>query len=246
MSVSSDSENSDAAGWLDVEPDQEQITFVSLFDAETFSSIEDLLTHCKTQHAFDLVATVQRLGLEFHDAIKLVNFIRACTHEKKSLPQVISIHDFSDDKYLKPVLENDALLFSLDEILLEGPGNTENASPEQKPSPETRQKELEAELAAVNERFASYRMAVEETLDKRWGDENEAGKLGNEKKKDSSDYYFESYAYNGKTATKNHICNSRKQANMRQTSTKLCSRMRFAPTHTVILSTRTSNCSRGR
>lgn len=197
MSVSSDSENSETADWLDVEPDEEQITFVSLLDAETFSSIEALLTHCKTQHAFDLVATVHRLGLEFHDAVKLINFIRTRTLEKQSLPRAISVQDFADDKYLKPVLENDALLFSLDEILTQDPGNIDNASSEQTSSPEARNKELETELAAVKERFANYRLAVEETLDKRWGDENEAGKPGNEKKKDSSDYYFESYAYNG-------------------------------------------------
>lgn len=196
MSISSDSENSDTADWLDVEPDEEKIVFVSLFDAKTFSSLEGLLTYCTSQYAFDLVATVHRLELEFHDAIKLINFIRARTKEKQNLPTAISTRDFSDDKYLKPVLENDALLFSLDEILNEGPGDPRHDSSEKRTSVEARNKELEAELAAINERFASYRLAVEETLDKRWGDENEAGTLS-EKKKDSSDYYFESYAYNG-------------------------------------------------
>ncbi|XWX00982.1 hypothetical protein V2A60_009007 [Cordyceps javanica] len=179
MSASSHTENSDAADWLDLEPDEEQITFVSLFDTETFPNLEELLTHCRTQHAFDLVATVHRLRLEFHDAVK-----------------AISAGDFADDKYLKPVLENDALLFSLDEILSEGPANPETATKGQALSVESRNKELEAKLAELNERFASYRLAVEETLDKRWGDENEAGNLGREKQKESSDYYFESYAYN--------------------------------------------------
>ncbi|KAJ6787477.1 hypothetical protein PWT90_02701 [Aphanocladium album] len=196
MSITSDSSNSDAAEWLDVEPDEEQITFVSLFGAETFSNIEDLLAHGKIQHGFDLVATVNHLDLEFHDAIKLINFIRACTQEKQSLPLAISAQDFADDKYLKPVLENDALLFSLDEILVEKPRNEESASAEDKSSLEARNKKLEDDLAAVKEQFAGYRLAVEETLDKRWGDENDIGKSGNGKKKDSSDYYFESYAYN--------------------------------------------------
>ncbi|ATY67079.1 arginine methyltransferase [Cordyceps militaris] len=196
MSVSTNSEISDAAEWLDVEPDEEQIVFASLFDTETFSSIQDLLNHCKTHHAFDLVATVHRLGLEFHDVIKLINFIRDCTKEAKNLPPNISAGDFADDKYLKPVLENDALLFSLDEVLSEVTEGSEHAQSRQKLSCESRKKELEAELAAVKEQFASYRLAVEETLDKRWGDETEAGNRVCEKKKDSSDYYFESYAYN--------------------------------------------------
>ncbi|KAM3547622.1 hypothetical protein MY1884_009501 [Beauveria asiatica] len=195
MSMSSDSENSDAADWLDVESDEEKIVFVSLFDAKTFSSLEGLLTYCTSQYAFDLVATVHRLELEFHEAIKLINFIRARTKKKQNLPTAISTLDFFDDEYLKPVLENDALLFSLDEILNQGSENLRHVSSEKKTSVEARNKELEAELAAVNERFASYRLAVEETLDKRWGDENEVGTLS-EKKKDSSDYYFESYAYN--------------------------------------------------
>lgn len=197
MSVTSESSNSDAADWLDVEADEEQITFVSLFDAETFSNIEDLLAHSKTQHGFDLVANMKRLGLEFHDAIKLINFIRTCTQEKKSLPQTISAQDFADDKYLKPVLESDALLFSLDEILGDTPEDSANVPGDDKQGIQARNQELEAELAAVKEKFASYRLAVEETLDKRWGDENDTGKPANEKKKDSSDGYFESYAYNG-------------------------------------------------
>lgn len=196
MSASTDSENSDGVDWQDVEPDEEQITFVSLFGPETFATIGDLLQDCKT-HNFDLAATTRRLNLEFHDTIKLVNFVRSCVQENHGVPDTIRAQDFADDAYLKPVLENDALLFSLDEILSDEDVTETATSSAQQISLENKNKELEIELDAVKERFASYRLAVEETLDKRWGDDNEPGKPTAEKKKDSSDYYFESYAYNG-------------------------------------------------
>lgn len=198
MSASSDSDISDGADWLDVEPDEEQITFVSLFGPETFSSIDDLLRHCKANHGFDLAATVRELKLNFHDAIKLVNFIRCQVEEKKSLPKPLSSQDFADDKYLKPVLENDALLFSLDEILGDENETSQTASVEEPSSLEAKNKDLQAKLEAVTEQFASYRLAVEETLDKRWGDENEQSVSQAKPKQDKPDYYFESYAYNGK------------------------------------------------
>ena len=77
MSVSSESEVSGEGDWQDLESDNESITIVSLFDAKTFTSTNDMLKHCKEQHDFDLIALIKRLQLDFHGSIKLVNFIRS-------------------------------------------------------------------------------------------------------------------------------------------------------------------------
>lgn len=198
MSTTSESSHTDGADWLDVEPDEEVVTYISLFGPESFPSLNSMLADCSEKHAFDLVANLKRLNLEFHDAIKLVNFVRSQVSAQQPLPQPITASDFADDKYLKPVLENDAVLFSLDDILEENENNAsaEAGSGASSDSALAEKKRLEAELAAVKDQFANYRLAVEQTLDKRWGDDKETGSSSGIKK-DNSNYYFESYAMNG-------------------------------------------------
>lgn len=205
MSVSSESELSGEGDWQDVESDHEAINVVSLFDAKTFSSAGDMLKYCKEHHDFDLVAVISRLKLDFHGSIKLVNFIRSNVKAGQPvLPSDISVDDFADEKYLKPVLENDALLFTLDEILEEQEYHETGAAQASGDALAIKNKELEAELEALHSQFANYRLAVEQTLDKRWGDESEPGPLAGSEKKDNSNYYFESYAEHGKMTRRHH------------------------------------------
>jgi protein arginine N-methyltransferase 3 len=56
-------------------------------------------------------------GLEFLDLIRLVNYIRSEAMMGNLKPDVSSKTQFEDEKYLKPVLEDDAVLFSLEDAL---------------------------------------------------------------------------------------------------------------------------------
>lgn len=209
MSNLSDSSVSDGVDWQDVELDEEQITYVSPFGSETFTSLEALLEHCRTTKNFDLLTTAKRLKLDFHGGVKFVNFLRASTRDSKPVVAAnVSAQDFEDDKYLMPVLENDALLFNLDELLEQEEDAVDEApaSSDGPLTPQTQNKQLQAELTSLNEQFANYRLAVEQTLDRRWGDEADAKPTGSEPKKDNSDYYFESYAANGKLAYRVGCC----------------------------------------
>ncbi|KAH8694848.1 S-adenosyl-L-methionine-dependent methyltransferase [Ilyonectria robusta] len=194
MSLHNDSEGSDEGEWLDMEPEEEEtVAITSFFDAQTFPTVVAMLDHCKKDHAFDFAACLKRLSLDFHGAVKLVNYVRDHVKQGLSLPAEISLGDFEDERYLRPVLENDALIFSLDEILetIQGSGadmETKDASVD---SLSARNRELEEELEKVRGQFANYRLAVEQTLDRRWGDEADAVPA---QKKDDSAYYFESYA----------------------------------------------------
>ena len=204
MSPPVDSDASDEGDWLDVEPDEEAVAIVSLFDAKVFHTVDAMLKHCQEQHSFDLVANIKRLQLDFHGAVKLVNFIRSQVKENQPLPKEISPNDFEDDRYLQPVLENDALLFTLDEVLEEGDHNDGEAAAMRagEASPEAlsaRNRDLEVELESLRSQFSNYRLAVEQTLDRRWGvdDEEPAASASSAPKKDNGDYYFESYAEHG-------------------------------------------------
>ncbi|KAK2603930.1 Ribosomal protein arginine N-methyltransferase rmt3 [Conoideocrella luteorostrata] len=189
---SQDSDTSEESQWLDIEPDTENISVASLFDAQTFPTLPEMLEHCKQQHNFDLRANLRRLQLDFFGAVKLVNYIRHHVQNNSALPKQILPEDIEDERYLKPVLENDAVIFSLDEIL-ESLGNLDTADA---PASEllARNKSLEAELESIRESFANYRLTVEQTLDQRWGVDDGPTTPLQSKKKDSSGYYFESYA----------------------------------------------------
>lgn len=122
----------------------------------------------------------------------------------------MTLEDIKDDGLLKPVLEDDALIFCLDELLLPSNGAAQPPTVvglESEPAAALRERvaALEDELARVAAQFEKYRLAVQETLDQRWGPDTPqssqprqgsrsgalAGAAGN------SSYYFEGYAGNG-------------------------------------------------
>ncbi|KAJ6441696.1 Ribosomal protein arginine N-methyltransferase rmt3 [Purpureocillium lavendulum] len=198
------SSGADDGEWLDVEPDEEAVTVVSLFDDKTFSSLEEMLAYCQQQHGFDLKANLTRLQLDFIGAVKLINFIRDCVGRGQTLPSPITAQDIDSDELLRPTLDNDAVLFSLDDVLETISASEAESGGEQTVALQKRNAELEAELEAIRSSFANYRLTVQETLDRRWGDEQDgpdgsvkpSAQASSPPARNNSDYYFESYAFN--------------------------------------------------
>jgi protein arginine N-methyltransferase 3 len=198
-------DSKDDEGWEDAEPDQEEIPFISLLDDEVFMDIQSMLSHCKEKYGFDFLEVRQRLGLDFYDNIKLVNYIRSRVHSGHKITSSISREDFDNEKYLKPVLESDALLFSLDELPdVENVQSTDKGKAvEAEPGAlVARVSELEEELRRMQSQFDNYRATVSETLDERWNERSPSGPskpIGEEKegKRDDDSHYFSSYSYNG-------------------------------------------------
>jgi protein arginine N-methyltransferase 3 len=192
-------------GWEDAEPDNEATQFVSLFDKEVFTDVNAMLEHCKSKYSFDFLAVRQRLGLDFYGSIKLINYIRSEASEGHQISSGLSQQDFDDEKYLKPVLDDDALIFNLDE--LPDVEETTTASKGKDISQDASQlvarvSELEEELRRMQNQFDNYRAGVSETLDQRWNDRSGAGPSGTageakEEKRDDDSHYFTSYSYNG-------------------------------------------------
>jgi len=208
---SGSSENSDILdikddeGWEDAEPDEEETRFISLLDDEVFMDIHAMLNHCKQKYNFDFLEIRQRLSLDFYGSIQLVNFIRSQIHSGNKVSVDISKQDLDDEKYLKPVLEDDALLFSLDELpdVVDGVrGTTGKEVSSGSGELVSRVSELEEELRRIQLQFNNYRATVSETLDDRWNEKGTAGPsraVGTEKevKRDDDSHYFSSYSYNG-------------------------------------------------
>lgn len=127
----------------------------------------------------------------------------------------ISWTSIDQEQYLKPVLDDDAVilgLFDLPELKPEAAAAAaataaQGGSEALVDDLLKRNSELQEELARVAAQFDSYRVAVQQTLDERWGDVDQAeaeaaaaaakagkGKDAVAEKKDDSKSYWESYA----------------------------------------------------
>jgi protein arginine N-methyltransferase 3 len=96
---------------------------------------------------------------------------------------------------MQPVLEDDALLFSLDDVL--DSGDADQDLPTGSSSDKTAQ--LEAELDRLRAQFAEYKLTVEKTLDDRWNEPAKDGEAGSSNTKNENHQdpgYFDSYSYN--------------------------------------------------
>ncbi|KAJ5288009.1 hypothetical protein N7478_003695 [Penicillium angulare] len=199
-SVSDESDSSNEEGWEDVEADDESQPVVDLFSDQLFPDVRSLLKECKEKHQFDLLKIQKDLDLDFLDTIKLVNYVRSEVKAGNKIPDVSSKSKFADDAYMKPVLEDDALLYSLDDI-------TEEQGEEAVPGSEAerRVQELQEDLERLQTQFSEYRLAVQQSMEDQLTKEDDkldaSAPAGNPngatKAQEIDEDYFASYAYNG-------------------------------------------------
>lgn len=136
--------------------------------------------------------------LDFLDTIKLVNYIRSQVKAGNMTPDVSSKAKFDDEAYLKPVLEDDALLYSLGDVLEEDESEVPGGAAEK------RVLELQEDLERLQTQFSEYRLAVQKSMDEQLSKEDEGlssppsapPKSTNRIEAAESDY-FTSYSYNG-------------------------------------------------
>lgn len=148
------------------------------------------------------------VGLDFYESIKFVNYIRSQVKSGNLKPDVSSASFFSDDRYLQPVLEDDALLFSLDDLSSSQAEDESVVKDTGEISAQEKITELEKQLDSARHQFHVYQLQVEETLEKRWNEAEGTSRpkasvstiKDGETKSDGIDFegdYFESYSYNG-------------------------------------------------
>jgi protein arginine N-methyltransferase 3 len=93
-----------------------------LFCTSSFGGPEATWKHCSEEHAFDFVALKKKWGLDVYGSMKFINYIRrhvldnpaANSWVYPSFRQLeIDRTLFEDERYLHPVLEDDALLYEM-------------------------------------------------------------------------------------------------------------------------------------
>jgi len=134
------------------------------------------------------------LGLDFYGCVKLINYIRS-EIAQSHIPDFTAPAAFvQDEKYLRPVLEDDALLFGLGEEEEEEEGEecikegAEGLTEDQK-----RIQALEERLKKLELVHSEYREAVNRSLEMRLVEDSGDKKEGGE----DDSHYFESYSGNG-------------------------------------------------
>ncbi|KAG0165797.1 hypothetical protein DFQ30_007992 [Apophysomyces sp. BC1015] len=109
--------------WDDWESDdQENSESKCLFCEQIFNKPVETFEHCKTAHGFDFLGVKRSLNLDFYQTIRMINYIR---QQALTQPDLAATKTFTmsgcekfleNDEFLKPVLENDALLFAFEEL----------------------------------------------------------------------------------------------------------------------------------
>ncbi|PKY08559.1 protein arginine methyltransferase RmtB [Aspergillus campestris IBT 28561] len=196
-SASEDSDISNEEGWEDVEPDDETQPVVGLFSEKVYPDVHAMLKETKEKYNFDLQKIQRELGLDFLEKIKLVNYLRSQVKAGNMSPDVSTKEKFEDDAYLKPVLEDDALLYSLDDI-----EDTESEAPRGTEA-DKRVVELQEELERLQSQFFEYRTAVQKSMEDQLTQEDDkivaAGpstRTAPGKAEEIDADYFSSYSYN--------------------------------------------------
>ncbi|NXY70429.1 ANM3 methyltransferase, partial [Glareola pratincola] len=88
-----------------------------LFIYRWFSSPEDVFSHCKTEHQFDVCDVIKKHGLDFYGYVKLINFVRLKRPTAAYLSSLSCPLPWEGEEYLKPELEDDLLLqFDIEDL----------------------------------------------------------------------------------------------------------------------------------
>ena len=166
------------------------------------------------------------VGLDFLDSVKLVNYIRSVVKAGTQAPIVTTREAFQDSTYLQPVLEDDALLYSLEDL---GEREEIEHSPEARVAvlgEAARPFDLEANTSILKEvelikirslidKVTQNRQAAQEPsdrsgvnmdqdVDKAIGSD---GNISGTNQIDEDTHYYASYGYNGQKSIQSGTVN---------------------------------------
>ena len=104
---------------VDSELDAEVDAFICLFCSHTTTDLPSLWRHTAAQHRFDFLALSSSHQLDFYGRIRLVNFVRSGVKDGFSEADVLQGVEggqwMEEDKFLQPVMDDDAVLFNLED-----------------------------------------------------------------------------------------------------------------------------------
>ena len=102
------------------EDDDSKLSITCLFCPVALPSMAELDSHSSSLHAFHLASVSASLQLDFYGRVRLVNYARQALRDGFAAANVVQAVQsgggwLADDRYLQPVLEDDALLCMLED-----------------------------------------------------------------------------------------------------------------------------------
>ncbi|KAK0345616.1 hypothetical protein LTR91_005602 [Friedmanniomyces endolithicus] len=149
----------DSPGWEDVEEEVEVASIKCLICDEKLDGARKMVVHCMESHSLDLDRIRKEHRLDFLATIQLVNYIRFQVRSNNAISTdhlISNPEAFRQDRFMQPVLEDDALLYSIDEL-----GNPND--PEDPLAQKSEDGDVEGGAEGVGE-SAGHRMVVERAL----------------------------------------------------------------------------------
>ncbi|KAL8968368.1 MAG: hypothetical protein Q9183_002491 [Haloplaca sp. 2 TL-2023] len=195
--------------WRDVEPDEFAPSFVSFGGSTRFPTLERFLEDGKENYGVDLLEIQRRDNLDTFGLIKLINFVRAQVSQGLFRPDISPERFLEGNNYLKPVIDDDALLYSIDDIFdlckkkpsMHLPDGSDDTPFAREDLDDLRQK-----CDQLREQVAYYRSALQTTYLEKMDLQGRNIEETNEQNSDEADsrsakeqddsHYFTSYAYN--------------------------------------------------
>ena len=132
----------------------------------------------------------------------MVNYLRLQNRAGKASSEPLQRSDIEDEKYLHPVLKDDALLYGVDEINEESSHTDKNGQAEDGNETKLLKAEitaLEDELATVKSRFEQYKQTAKKVMDDRYAtlSAQSGAESADDTSTDADTGYFDSYGNNG-------------------------------------------------
>jgi protein arginine N-methyltransferase 3 len=89
---------------------------IDLFSKKSFKTAEDCLEHCRDVHGIDLSVLKKRHNMDTFSFIRFINYLRSELPSPGFVMSLSSDTKWEDDKFMKPVIDDDPLLmFNLDD-----------------------------------------------------------------------------------------------------------------------------------
>jgi protein arginine N-methyltransferase 3 len=190
---SSSNDDEDDQNWDEWVSDSLLSKTLSLFENKQFVSVAEALEYDKLAHGFDLNDICSRLSLDFHQRIRLINFIRKNKPPATSVTSLTGSEAFlSLDEYLIPAIEDDPLLqVHVDDW---SDSDSDDASPEDAPVTDHHVQSLKNKLAAAKQDLVDYRALVHKQFNEVIKEPDSSQQVSTSRDDDS--HYFSSYAEN--------------------------------------------------
>ncbi|KAL8735263.1 MAG: hypothetical protein Q9181_002875 [Wetmoreana brouardii] len=207
--------------WKDVDPDHASPSFLSFGGNVRFRNLERFLEDAKKNHSVDLVDVQSRLSLDVFGMIKLINFVRAEVAQGRLRPNVMPANFLEGDRHLKPVIDDDALLYSVDEIfdVIKSQTNPLTNVPIQARMTQEEVQDMAKECNELREQVVYYRSALQKTYlenlelqERNFNEPSEQDVINgttatSAREIENDSHYFSSYGYNDihETMLKDHV-----------------------------------------